>query len=111
MEVRLAGIVTPGISKMERSQGQTCIQGAKEYLAEVILNRVVEIKGYGLDQHDRVLGEVFLRGKNINLEMVRTGLAEVCRGKSPMSFDLEPYLKVEEEARKAKRGMWALAER
>ena len=111
MEVRLAGIVTPGTSRVERRQGQTCIQSAKEYLAEVILNRVVEIKGYGLDQHDRVLGEMFLRGKNINLEMVRTGLSEVCRGKSPMSFDLEPYLKVEEEARKAKRGMWALAER
>lgn len=111
MVVRLAGIITPEIPRAGRSQGQIYSQGAKEYLGEVILHRVVEIKGYGLDQHDRVLGEVFLRGKNINLEMVRTGLSEVCRGKPPMSFDLEPYLKIEEEARKAKRGMWALAER
>jgi len=111
MEVRLAGIVTPGISRMERSQGQKRSQGAKEYLAEVILNRVVEIKGYGLDQHDRVLGEVFLRGKNINVEMVRTGLAEVCRGKPPMSFDLEPYWKAEQKARTAGRGIWTLGEK
>jgi len=107
----LAGIVTPGISRMERSQGHRYSQCAKEYLTEAILNRVVEIKGYGLDRDDHVLGEVFLRGKNINLEMVRTGVAEVCRGKPPMSFDPEPYLKVEEEARKAKRGIWALDER
>jgi len=111
MEVRLAGIVTPGISRMERSQAQKRSQGAKEYLAEVILNRVVEIKGYGLDQHDRVLGEVFLRGKNINVEMVRTGLAEVCRGKPPMSFDLEPYWKAEQKARTAGRGIWTLGEK
>ena len=107
----MAGIVTPGISRMERSQGERYSQRAKEYLAEVILNRVVEIKGYGLDRHDRVLGEVFLRGKNINLEMVRVGVAEVYCGTPPGGLDLGPYWKAEEEARKAKRGMWVLGER
>jgi micrococcal nuclease len=108
MEVRLAGIVTPGISRIERGQGQTYNQRAKKYLTELLLDRVVDIKGYGLDHYDRILGVVFLEGKNINLEMVRAGLAEVYRGKPLTGFDLEPYRKVEEEARRAKRGIWTL---
>lgn len=104
----MAGIVTLEISRIERGQRQTNSRRARNYLVELILDKIVNIKGYGLDHYDRILGVVFLKGKNINLEMVRVGLAEVYRGKSPMGLDLEPYRKVEEEARKAKRGMWAL---
>ena len=35
-------------------------------------------------------------------------LAEVYRGRSPRGFDKEPYLKAEDEAKKAKKGMWSL---
>jgi len=104
----LAGIVTPEISRIKRGQRQTYSRRARNYLAELILDKIVKIKGYGMDQYERILGVVFLKDKNINLEMVRAGLAEVYSGNPPMSFDLEPYRKVEEEARKAKRGMWAL---
>ena len=104
----MAGIVTPEISRIERGQKQTNSRRARNYLVELILDKIVNIKGYGLDHYDRILGVVFLKGKNINLEMVRAGLAEVYSGDPPMGLDLEPYRKVEEEARKAKRGMWAL---
>ena len=104
----MAGIVTLEISRMERGQKQTNSRRARNYLAELILDKIVDIKGYGLDHYDRILGVVFLKGKNINLEMVRAGLAEVYSGDPPMGLDLEPYRKFEEEARKAKRGMWSL---
>jgi len=49
----------------------------------------------------------FLRGKNINLEMVKAGLAEVYRGSLRKGFDSTPYFEREAEAREAKRGMWS----
>ncbi len=111
MTVSLAGIDAPEITRIKSGPGQPYGQRAKEYLAELILNELVDIKAYGLDTNDRILGVVFLEGKNINLEMVRAGLAEVCRGKPPKGLNLEPYLKVESEARKAKRGIWSVDKR
>jgi endonuclease YncB( thermonuclease family) len=54
------------------------------------------------------LGEVFIEGKNVNLEMVKEGLAEVYRGKPAQGQDVGPYWEAEQEARKAGRGMWVL---
>jgi micrococcal nuclease len=56
---------------------------------------------------NRVLGLVFLGGKNVNLEMVKAGYAEVYRGNPAAGFDSAPYWKAEGEARAAKNGMWA----
>ena len=111
MEVSLAGIAIPGASETERSQAQSYSERARSFLVGLILNRLVEIKGHGLDRFDRVLGVIYLNGRNINLEMVRAGMAEAYRGTPPVSLDLEPYRRVEEEARKEERGMWALGER
>ena len=51
-----------------------------------------------------------MNGKNVNLEMVKAGLAEVYRGRNVRSSDLDPYWKAEEEARRTKRGMWSLGD-
>jgi len=72
----------------------------------LVLNKNVEIKEYGHDRHVRTLGVVFLDGKNINLEMVNAGLAEVYRGDLARGLDMVPYWKAEEKAKAAKRGMW-----
>ena len=72
-----------------------------------MLNKTVEIKEYGLDRYGRTLGVVFLAGKNVNLEMVKAGYAEVYRGTDAKGFDSAPYWKAEGEARAAKKGMWA----
>jgi micrococcal nuclease len=52
-----------------------------------------------------------LNGKNINLEMVQVGLAEVYRGKPASGMDMRPYWMAEQEAKAAKRGMWILEEK
>jgi len=111
MKVRLAGIDTPETSKSKRDPGQPFSQHAKKYLAGLILNKAVEIKYYGLDRYYRVLGVIFLEGKNINLEMVRAGLAEVYRGKPPKGFDSKPYLQAEAEAKETQKGMWSLGDK
>lgn len=107
----MAGIAVPGASETERGQARPYNKHARRFLAGLVLNRVVEIKGHGLDRFDRVWGVIYLDERNINLEMVRAGVAEAYRGTPPRGLDLGPYLRVEEEARKEARGMWALGER
>jgi len=72
----------------------------------LVLNETVKIKSYGLDRYSRMLGVVFTNGKNANLEMVKAGLAEVYRGRSPKGFDVKIFKQAEKEAREAERGMW-----
>jgi endonuclease YncB( thermonuclease family) len=72
------------------------------------LNRTVTVKSFGNDRYGRILGEVFLNEKNVNLEMVKSGLAEVYRGTPPKGQNIEPYWKAEEDAKKAGQGMWVL---
>jgi endonuclease YncB( thermonuclease family) len=50
---------------------------------------------------------VLLNGKNVNLEMLKAGLAEVYRGDPPRGLDMKPFLNAEKQAREAKRGMWS----
>jgi micrococcal nuclease len=107
IKVRLLGIDAPETSKSKRDPGQPYSQKAKKHLAGLILNKVVEIKGYGMDPYNRILGVIYLNGKNINLEMVKAGLAEVHRGKPPKGFDSTPYIQAETAAREAKKGMWS----
>ena len=110
IKVRLIGIDAPETSRQKHHPGQPFGEKAKKALASLILNRNVEIKGYGLGPYNRILGEVFIDGENVNLEMLRAGMAEVYRGKSPHGFDLNEYKQTELEARQSRRGIWALGE-
>jgi micrococcal nuclease len=51
-----------------------------------------------------------LEGKNVNIDMIQVGLAEVYRGKPASGLDMEPYWKAEEETKAAKRGVWVLGD-
>jgi len=50
---------------------------------------------------------IYVDGKNVNLEMVKEGLAEVYKGRPAPGFDNRPYWDAEQEARKNMRGMWS----
>ena len=97
IKIRLVGIDAPETSKGKRKPGQPYSQKAKKYLAGLVLNKTVDIKGYGLGPYNRILGVIYLDGKNINLEMVKAGLAEVYRGRAPHKFPLLPYWQAEKE--------------
>ena len=111
IKVRLVGIDAPETSKKKRDPGQPFSQKAKEYLANLILNKTVDLKGYGLGPFNRPLVVVYFDGKNINLEMVRAGLAEVYRGIAPHKFNLLPYWQAEKEARDDMMGIWSLEDK
>lgn len=107
IKVRLAGIDAPETPRKKRQPGQPFCDVSKKFLAGLVLNKNVEIRGYGLGPNNRIIGELFVDGKNINHEMVRAGLAEVYRGKSPGQLELESYRRLETEARNAGRGAWS----
>jgi micrococcal nuclease len=108
IKVRLVGIDAPETSKSKRDPGQPFSQQAMKYLASLVLNKNVEMKGYGNDKYNRILGELFTDGKSVNLEMVKQGLAEAYRGKSPKGFRNGPYFEAEKEAERASKGIWSL---
>jgi len=111
IEVRLVGIDSPERSKKKGNPGQPFGQKAKEYLSGLVLNKTVDIKDYGLGPSNKVLGVIYLDGKNINLEMVKAGLAEVYRGIAPHKFNLIAYWQAEKEAKDDMRGMWSLGDK
>ena len=95
------GIDAPETSKKKNQPGQPLSRKSTKYLANLVLNKSVEVKSYGTDRYGRTLGVVFVDGKDINLEMVKAGLAEVYRGKPAGGLDLESYWDAEAEAKKA----------
>lgn len=68
--IRLLGINAP--EKNERYSLE-----AKEFLEKSILNKSVKIKKTGTDKYGRTLGYIFINKKNINLELVETGFANI----------------------------------
>ena len=108
LKVRLAGIDAPETSKGERDAGQPYGQQAKRYLTDLVLNKSVTVDSYGFDLDNRMIGVVYVGTKNINLEMVKAGFAEVSQGQTPKGVDLGPYRQAEKKAREEGKGMWSL---
>jgi micrococcal nuclease len=111
--VLLAGVDAPEIASRDSEKDQPYGQASKQYLENTILNKSVEIKGYGIGPHpyNHLIGEIFLGDTNINLELIKEGLAEVWREKSPEGLTIDSYLKTQEEAKRAERGIWSLGEK
>jgi endonuclease YncB( thermonuclease family) len=108
IKVRLVGIDAPEMSRKKNESGQPFSRKSKEFLSGMVLNKSVDIQGYGIDRYGRQLAVVYVDGKNVNLELVKSGLAEVYRGKAPRSFNAMPYRKAENVAKKEVKGIWSL---
>ena len=111
MIIRLVGIDAPETSKKKNEPGQPFSRKSTKYLTSLVLNKSVEVKSYGTDRYGRTLGIVFVSEKNVNLEMVKAGLAEVYRGQPAKGLDLKSYWNAETEAKKTGVGMWSLGDK
>jgi micrococcal nuclease len=83
---------------------QTYGPEAKHALRERVLHRKVQVRTRGVDAYQRVLARIDHRGEDINAWMVRFGYAW------SMSFHGKqgPYVALEEQARRERKGLWAL---
>ena len=107
IKVRLVGIDAPELKRGKNKPSQPFGQRAKKFLTRLVLNKQVFIKGYVSDRNNRTLSVVYVDRKNVNLEMIKAGLAEAYRGKPARGFDPSPYRTAEAQAKSQKRGMWS----
>src|ERR1019366_6366161 len=95
-KIRLQGIDAP-------EKAQAFGAKSKERLSEKIGEKEVVVKWKEKDRYGRVLGEIYLGDRHINLEMVQDGFAWHYK-----QYSKSKELAVaEDEARKAKKGLWA----
>jgi endonuclease YncB( thermonuclease family) len=94
----------------ERSKKKGCngqpygVEAKKELDINLPAGTEVEIYSRGKDMHGRTLAEVYYKGKNMNLWMLRNGHAETPEGwKIP-----KLYFEAESIAQKEKKGIWGL---
>lgn len=95
--VRLAEIDTP---EKKQPGGST----AKQTLSDMVFGRMIKVEQIDKDRYGRLIANLYVDGKWVNAEMVRSGSAWVYRqyAKTPELFKLEG------EAKADKRGIWAL---
>jgi endonuclease YncB( thermonuclease family) len=97
VRVRLHGIDAP-----ERKQAFGT--RARQYAGELAHEKLVRVDVKGTDRNGRTVGAVILpNGRNLNHELVRAGFAWHLRRYAPHDRELA---RLEQEARKAKRGLW-----
>lgn len=104
--IRMVAIDAPETGG-SKNKGQPYSQKAKQVLRQLIQGKQVRLKQYGTGGYNRILAEIFSQGSNVNLIMVRQGLAEVYRGKFPKNLDPAPYRNAEADARRRRSGIWS----
>ena len=106
--IRLVGIDAPEISRKKDLPGQPFCLKSKEYLSGLVLYKIVRIKFYGKDASGKSLGEIFANEVNINIEMIKAGLAEVYRGMPARAIEITAYREAEKKAKESIKGIWEL---
>lgn len=98
-KIRLAGIDCPEL------KGQPFGAAAKKLTSKLVFGKMVKVTVTDTDRYGRLVAEVYLPdGKCLNQELVRSGMAWWYRRYAP---DDEVLAKLEVDARKARRGLWA----
>ncbi len=98
--IRLYGVDAPESSQPFGGE-------ARRYVAQSLLKREVRVEGQNRDQYGRLVGRVFLDGRDFCLELIRHGIAwcyaQYCEDPA--------YLAAQKKAQQAGRGLWAAAKR
>lgn len=93
LKIRLYGIDAP---ELKQAYGKE----AKEYLSALVLKQEVSLIIENKDKYDRFVGTLFLKGQDINKEMVKNGYAHAYE-----SFS-NKYLTEQADAKMFKLGLW-----
>ncbi|EAK2503032.1 thermonuclease [Campylobacter upsaliensis] len=93
LKIRLYGIDAP---ELKQAYGKE----AKEFLSALVLKQEVSLIIENKDKYDRFVGTIFLKGQDINKEMVKNGYAHAYE-----SFS-KKYLAEQADAKMFKLGLW-----
>jgi endonuclease YncB( thermonuclease family) len=112
IRLHLLGVAAPDLRGVRPGGGpagvaQPFAEEARRALEDLALHRLVRVFLYGRDAFRQVMAEVVLEGENVNVHMVRAGLARVDRAARHVPEALRLRLEsAEAEARREKRGLW-----
>jgi endonuclease YncB( thermonuclease family) len=98
-KIRMAGIDAP-----EKAQlfGET----SRQSLSGMVLGKQVKITSEAVDQYGRMVARISLDGLDVNAEQIRRGMA----WENSRFHNNRALLALQEEAREAPRGLWALSD-
>lgn len=111
VKVRFYGIDCPETEKGNKRNGKISKQGqpygeeAFQALRDKLQRQRVRLDVMDIDRYGRTVSIVWLNNRNINLEMVADGWAWAYTQYLDRPHASE-YLQAEEQARKAKKGLW-----
>ncbi|MEI2806759.1 MAG: thermonuclease family protein [Albidovulum sp.] len=100
VKVRLGEIDTP------ESNGQPYGERAKQTLSDLAFGKPARVVVQDTDRYGRTVGRVYVGGTDVNAEMIRQGAAWAYR----QYLKDQSLLRLEAEAKAAKRGLWGLPE-
>jgi endonuclease YncB( thermonuclease family) len=105
--LRIVGITAP--------QDASLATKAKQLLNEMVMGKVVRARFESRDDAGEMVSRVFVGdpGQDVGLELVRAGLAQRQEGppEPEIGYKYGELSKAESEARDAKRGLWAPAQK
>ena len=99
VKVRLGEIDTP-------DSRQPYGERAKQTLSDLAYNKQARVVVQDTDKYGRTVGRIYVGGTNVNAEMVKRGAAWAYR----QYLKDQSLLALEQQAKTAKRGLWALPE-
>ena len=99
VKVRLGEIDTPESASPTAS-------AAKQALSDLAYNKQARVVVQDTDRYGRTVGRVYVGATDVNAEMIRQGAAWAYR----QYLKDQSLLRLEAEAKAAKRGLWALPE-
>lgn len=111
--IRLCGVDAPERAHFGKP-AQPFSEESLEWLQKYLMNRSVTITPYSIDQYKRLVARAqvwkMTGYKDVSAEMIRNGIGVVYEAKVGAEFgDNEAwYRKLEQKAKKKKRGLWVL---
>lgn len=96
--VRMDGYDTPEIKPKKGTTEEKAVEKkwgirARDFLAGMVMNKIVTLNCKDYDKYGRILGEVLLGGKNINYIMIKDGYSRLYDGGHKDTWDFTAFEK------------------
>lgn len=99
VKIRFYGIDCPEVTPKQEFGLE-----ARNYLNSLIYGKDVQVNVKDKDRYGRVVGEVYLKNRNLNIEMLRQGYAWYYKRYAKNRYD---YKEAQEFAISNKKGLWS----
>jgi len=97
------GVLKIRLNKIDAPEKKQAFgQKSKQYLSNLVFGKQVIIRFKEIDRYGRILGVIYIDGVEVNLQMVKAGMAW-----HYAYYDKTPaYIEAEKKARASKVGLW-----